>query len=851
MRNTDENIKKILEKISSTPSAEIEGDGSFEFEFSDKEGLVFSEGEPPLPEEKKPTEPPRTFETPHDVPEEFGLPDSFEVNAKYDTPSTPDVTSRIWTTYVPRFTEVSETYRMSDDKRPRPIPMAEKASPRIEKIEEPSHDLANPLDPTAELEGAAVAVVVERDNLTPDEDTESLSVFKFSEEEETEAPKRSAEEIEEDEIMNLLRPKSPETEEPEEVAEVVEEADLPLDEPASEQPEEYVMPDPDRAPVNVYDLTEPESEPLFTAPDGVEESEPTKRVRGEFTHATQRELFKDAFLDSIMSVKVRMISTLILAAVMLVFENLYIFGVDLASLLHMKSLPGALAIIDLLFAGCLFLISIPETVRAVRALFRGKATPELILSAGLIVIMGYTLTLALVPTSVYPLFGFIYATLCVSAIAASYYRTSADFTAFKLVSRNTEKRILDNKLTRTLPEENIALDGAVDEYKSRTARIFRAAFITDFYKRIAKSSEKTQNTLTSLAIAFGAALVVGAVAFFLPGGGIVSAMSALTLVFLLGSPAALLLTHKMSYCDAQSEAFSEESTFVGETAYHEYSDIDVIAFEDTEIFGTDDVNIKRFMLYGERDSMEKVMRQMSSLFAAVGGPLEYIFQNALDKRSHPASATVVELDGLSGEVDGRRIYAGTEEYMLRHDVKIPDGATRPEPQGTGTTKVMYAAEGGEVHAKFYIRYSFSEEFTMLLPELRRLGIVPLIYTRDPNVSSELLLSLTAGQDSIRIMKRLVAGAAETPIFRRVSAGLVTYGNKINAINMILLTKKYKRLANLLEKLEYYAVGAGALLGAVLSLAFASPIPSALAALWQIAIVAAYRIASKKIFRKDK
>ncbi len=843
MRATDENIKKILEKINNTPAPVDDGDGGLEIEFSDKEGLVFSEDEPPLPEEKRVTESPKSFDSPLDISEEFSLPESFEVNKKYDTPATPDVTSRIWTTYVPRFTEVSENYRMADDNRPRALPMGEKLPPRIEKIDDapPSDDA---LDPTAELDSSlSEAIIVERDNPTPDEDTESLSIFKFADGEESDGEKKTEEELEREEIIRLIPS----------AALAYEEAETANDESAEDEPSEtfeYVMPDPDIAPVKVYEIKDREEHTGYAVPDGVEDTEP-KKVRGEFTHQTQRDLFKDAFLDSLMSVRVRMIAMLILSFVMLVFENLSVFGVDVARLLHMEALPGALAIIDALFVACLFLLSIPETARAVKALLRGRATPELVLPIGFVVICAYALTLALVPTLSYSLFGFIYAAISVSAAAASYFRTSADFTAFKLASKNAEKRILESKLTRTLPEENIALDGAVDEYKSRTARIFRAAFITDFYKRIAKSSEKSSATVTALSIALGAAVVTGAVAFFLPGGGIVPAVSALTLVFLLGSPAALVLTHKLPYFDAQAEALSENSTAIGETAYHEYSDIDVIAFEDTEIFGTDDVNLKRFMLYGDRDNMEKVMRQMSSLFAAVGGPLEYIFQNALDKRSHPASFATVESDGISGEVDGVRIFAGTEEYMLRHDVKIPDGAARPESQGTGTTKIMYAAEDGEVYAKFYIRYSFSEEFTMLLPELRKRGIVPLIYTRDPNVSSELLLTLTAGQDSIRVMKRLVAGNEETPIFRRVSAGLVTYGNKINAINMILLAKKYKRLANTLSRLECYAVGAGALLGAVLSLALSSPIPSALLALWQIGLAVALRIASGRIFRKDK
>lgn len=843
MRSTDENIKRILEKINSAPAPTDDGKGGLELEFSDKDGLVFSEDEPPAPEEKKVVASVKSFDSPLDISEEFSLPESFEVNAKYNTPATPDVTGRIRTTYVPRFTEVSENYRMADDKRPRPEPAQEKTTTRVEKIERVEESSPDTLDPTAEIDTVpAVAVIVERDNPTPDEDTESLSIFKFSDGE-APAPKvKTEEELAREEIIRLIpsAAAAEPTPEPETADEQMPDAPV--------EAHEYIMPDPDTAPV-VYDSAAAGERPSFAAPDGVED-EPPKKARGEFTHQSQRDAFKDAFLDSLMSVRVRMISTLILAAVMLVFENLFLFGVDIAKILHIEMLPGALAIIDALFAGCLFLLSIPETVRAFRALFRGKALPELVLPLGLAIIVAYTVTLSLVPTVSYPLLGFVYATLSFFAVLGSYLKTDADFTAFKLSSRNAEKRILDNKLTRTLPEENIALDGAVDEYKSRTARIFRAAFITDFYKRIAKCSEKSRTTVLALAISLGSAVVMGAVLFFLPGGGIVPAMSALALVFLLGSPAALALTSKLPYSDAQKVALSEDSTAIGETAYHEYSDIDVITFNDTEIFGTDDVNLKRFMLYGDRDNMEKVMRQMSSLFAAVGGPLEYIFQNALDKRSHPASGAVVEPDGISGEVDGVRIYAGTEEYMLRHDVRIPDGAARPESQ-TGTTKVMYAAEGGEVYAKFYIRYSFSEEFTMLLPELRRQGIVPLIYTRDPNVSGELLLTLTAGQDSIRVMKLLTPYNEDEPIFRRISAGIVTYGNKINAINMILLAKKYKKLENNLKAPVYYAAGAGALLGAILSLVLTAPAPSAFLALWQIGLAVALRVVSKRIFRKDK
>ena len=339
-------------------------------------------------------------------------------------------------------------------------------------------------------------------------------------------------------------------------------------------------------------------------------------------------------------------------------------------------------------------------------------------------------------------------------------------------------------------------------------------------------------------------MVLALVTFFLPGGTPVLAVSAFALTYLLSVPAVAILDHKITYADSQRTALAEDSTAVGETAYLDYSGVDVVAFRDTEIFGPDDVNLKRFMLYGDRDSMEKAMRQMSSLFAVVGGPLDHIFSSALEKRCHPASSPIIETDGLSGDVDGRRIAAGTEEYMIRHGIRIPDGAVRQENGGIDTTKVMYASENGEVYAKFYIRYSFSEEFTSILPSLKESGIFPLIYTRDPNVSNELLRRLSAGADCMRVMKRLHHGDEDDPLYRRVSAGMVTYGDKLSAINMLLLSKKYVRISRIFGRIETASMAVGIVASAILSLAVASPIPSVAFGLWQILLASAVRLVSR-------
>ncbi len=742
--------------------------------------------------------------------------------------------AKIWTTYVPRFTDASENYRMKNDPRPRPVGIKSEVQTDLPVTEE-----LPAVDPTAEIEeDVEGAVIVDMSRASEPDSSDTLNVYKFSENEggESEKAERTLED-EQREINSLFsRPV------------VVEET--PVVEPESPEVEakEYELPDPDSEDSHMVDFSE--CEPVEDNPAGARDGADSS-VMGEFTLPIQRDGFKDRFLDTLMSVKIRLGATLLFSLALLAFEIFYYFGAFGKTLFSLPITPVTPAVLDYLAAAVTFALSLPELVRAFKYLVLGKLLPELMLPVSFTALTLYfAALLGNGNTPSYPMYGFLFSVMALATVLASYYRTDADFTAFKLISKNSEKQILDKKMTRELPEENMALDGIVDEYKSVLARFFRASFITDFFKSTAKTSETTSRSAVLIAVSFGAALVSGSVALFLMDG-LISAASVFTFVLMLASPTFAILSYKIAYRDSQRAIVGEDTTAVGETAYDEFSKVDVIAFDDTEIFGPDDVNLKRFMLYGDRDNMEKAMRQMCSLFSVVGGPLAAIFAGALDNRVRhaPAGNPEIETDGLSGDVGGSRISAGTEAYMRRHGVAIPEGAQTSE-MGIDTTKIMYASENGEVYAKFYIRYSFSEEFTMLLPSLKEEGITPLVYTRDPNVSNELFRTLTAGADSVRVMKKLSPKLEEEKLYGRVSAEIVTYGEKINAISALLAAKRHKKLVERLRVSELYAMGAGTALALLISILGIKGVPMLVFGLWHIAWCVVLRFVSKRALIRD-
>ena len=826
-------------------------DGGMVFEFDGDDFAAASEQVDTAPAAKPEPEPAK---------EEFSIPQVFAPDERYDTPPTEDISSKIRTPYVPRFTDASKNYRMKDDPRPRRAEPVRQSAPKVEVKDTADSQQTSPeveLDPTAEIVSVTKGVIVEMANPQKEENTETLNIYKFADPDKAEnEPTRDTDE-EERKLRRILFP-----DEEKEISAPDSEVDDALDDESEpdglsndESPcdgDEPSVPDPDGEDISVVDFSGGAKKKIEQIdPDGV--SEDGGRPKGgysEFTHRTQRDGFKDRFLDRLMSLRIRFCAAMLFLLCLVAYESLRAFGVISVGVLEGVEFSGALALFDLILCIAVCVFSIPEVVRSIAALFKGRATPELVLPVAFIINLAYLLVCSTGAYAEYQLYGSLLGVLSVCTILSTYHKVNADFAAFKMISQNKEKRILDRKMTRELPEENMALDGLIDEYKSRTVRIFRSGFVTDFFKRTALSAEQPRQTVIILSVCFGVSLVLGGVSFFV-AEGLLSMLSSMTLGFLLGAPAVSLMSHKLSYSRAQKAVVEEDSAVVGESALLDFSEIDVIAFEDNEIFGPDDVNLKRFMLYGDSDNMEQAMRQMCSLFGVIGGPLHYIFSNSLDHRMRitPASDPIIEEDGLSGDVGGKRISAGSEEYMRRHGIAIPEGAVRAEG-GIDTTKIMYAAEDGEVFAKFYVRYSFSEEFTMLIPTLKAEKIVPLIYTADPNVSHELCKMLSAGSDCMRVMKRLAPVCDDEKIYGRISAGMVTYGDKINAIDVLLLTKKYRRYLSAVSKAELYVMGAGLGCAAALAL-FVPSFWTASLVLWQGGVCAALGAALRFIFGKKK
>lgn len=833
------NIDDIVSGVKEALKAGELSEGKVRFEFIEAEeesvGLVFED----ITEEIAPAEKADTVDKSPEIKAEKA-----DENSETDTEN--PVSAGIWTTYVPRFTEVSESYRMKDNGAEE-----EKTQPRVNKeppIAVPEeNDAAEELDPTAEIETEGemgeATVVTSGNSASSDSDNVS-TVYKFDSEEQPAAEEELCDEVSEQEELS----EQVEQESLFDSFEENKEAEEEIFEASSEEKGPYVMPDPDSEPEKADLPAVKQAEAL----EIVDEQIAKKRKRSEYFSFSEKDGFLDGFLDSIMSLRVRIIAALVLSIMLLFVESSAFLGLDLVKFLHFEGIYGAMAIIALPFLVGVFLLVIPEVVYSFTALARKKLVPEIILSVSFAALLFYNLiVIFFVSSDDYPLFGFVYAVFAIAALVSAYYKKKADFAAFKVASAPGEKQVVDRKLTRNLPAEHSALDGKVEGYKSRTARVFKTSFVSDFSARSSLISENTPGNIMIFSIALGVSLVSAVVAFFIPGG-IVSAAITFAMVLMLSAPSFVILSHKIPFYQAMLEASRENSAVVGEQSFYDYSAVDVITFDDTEIFGREDVNLQRIMVYGRKENLPKALQQMSAIFTVVGGPLAYIFANALDRRVSPADNVSVESDGVIGEIEGVEVVAGSAEFMQARGIKIPHDPTN-DSSISQTTRIMYAAEGGEIYAKFYIRYMLSEDFTMILPILLDEGVKPLVYTRDPNINAGLFRSLTAGTDSIRVLKKQNLPEAEKRLYQRISLGMVSIGDKINIINTILLSKKYAAFQSKIALAELPAMIGGAMIGLLLAICGPTLLSSIVLSLWHIGWSAAMILIGKRVFglKKDK
>ncbi len=875
----NESIRTILERAEDrSASGEMRKvtteKGATEFLFEEqiyRQGLVF--------EEEMPAAPSGRSSVSKKAKEEFSLPSDIPASSA-DAPAASYVEEPLpaYHAYVPVFTEASEKYRMTGYTGTQKN-TAEPSVPSRKKevLKAPAVEVVASTDARTDISVTDVATDElpeknEEDIAAVHVRLEPLPAESYTPTMEEELTTERTQEDEKNEILRILYgdakdggaddttaiedvagsdeqilSASTDTLETKDTVYYDQGSDLHIGDAVQTNEEKKKVPDP------TYD-----DSPVWIPTDdtGVSSMQDKETARGKEKLYRQKEfqMYSDAtkhknrFLDILFAVRVRLIVCTGLMLLLAGLAMLPAFGLDVRSMLGLFDFKALPALIDAQLCLCVVAITLPELIKYCKQLFAKRPVLSILPIASGWFVFAYDIYVCFADITSYPLFGSLFALGYLSVILTTDLMQSAMFSAFKLISVKGGKTVIERVRTRDMERENMALDGAVDEYSSYTARMSKTTFVFDFFRRHREAVFDAGLLLLTLSVVAGCSLVTGVVAFFLNGGWF-GGLYRMTLVFLAGMPVAWVVCRPLSYWCAQRCCFCQDSASIGEESLFSYNDIDVVTYTDTEVFGEGDVSMKRVLIYGDKSRLPVALRRMASLFLAAGGPLSALFANTLDRRPLPASHLSIELDGIRGVTEGCTVHAGTAEYMCRQGFTVPESSRQDT---TGTTRVLYLAEGGVVYAKFIFRYAFSEAFSQLIPVFKKMGIVPLVYTCDPNITRELLCALTTGEDVIREMH--VSSPTDTEqMHTSISAGMVTLGDKGTAVQMLFLSKEYTRFQHRMGRVYLGQALVGILIGALFAFV---PALSRLSALpwiagWQVAWCAATVMISTQKFSLRK
>lgn len=153
---------------------------------------------------------------------------------------------------------------------------------------------------------------------------------------------------------------------------------------------------------------------------------------------------------------------------------------------------------------------------------------------------------------------------------------------------------------------------------------------------------------------------------------------------------------------------------------------------DRDIFPAGTVHLNGIKVYGE--NIGKVVSYAATMARRSGSGIANVFDDLLQSQGETvqsvADFSFSEYGGYSGVIHGETVALGVERYLRHLQVKLPKSGR--------VSNLLFLAADGELIAAFPLEYPVIGTVDWAIHNLRRNRIVPVLASRDPNLTPTLL-----------------------------------------------------------------------------------------------------------------
>ncbi len=577
----------------------------------------------------------------------------------------------------------------------------------------------------------------------------------------------------------------------------------------------------------------------------MKEDESLLAANGEYVSRNQIESILSKYVNEEKQLGIRFFLSVVLSVLLLVFENLPLFGISRFSLFGITPVVSALLDIGLLLAVCFLAFDAwKEGFSEIASLKIGESG-LLVLSLLLSFLFGlFNLYAGLDLLCALPAALFVSVSLYLRRM-----RCKDEVITFTELCKSGDKLAAEDIPAVYASEESAALDKHIKD----VVRIKKVGFVNGYFRRMRKKSEDLSLHGLLLIIGLAGTVLITILYAFLKKDSTQAHVVSLAFYLLFPLLSTILLTaRKIPFHHLVACADEMGTAVIGESSAEDYAAVDAICFEDVEAYPSRKVRVRQIKIY-ENGKLDDVLYYMASVFSILGGPLDGVFRVSAAELGISENITLLSsaADGFEACVDGVRISAGKSTFFPKEKIyAYYDGGDAFE-EDCGNISVMYVSVDGVINAKFCIEYTVSHQFERNAARLRRYKVAPLLRSFDPNISNLLLLrTLHNPSLQIRAVRKRVDQLydfAES----RIDSGLISTRGSKELLKTLFLCQGYRRACRIGRILKMAAVPINLFLGflvsATLSPLFFSVYVAALQLFW---LLPPY-ITSRIYFQKRK
>lgn len=175
----------------------------------------------------------------------------------------------------------------------------------------------------------------------------------------------------------------------------------------------------------------------------------------------------------------------------------------------------------------------------------------------------------------------------------------------------------------------------------------------------------------------------------------------------------------------------------GWQAVRQFGEPDALAVDMADLYPDESMLLHGIKTFSNTHIDEAILTA-ASLAVRAGGPLAMIFRRIIENKEellYEVDSLVYEQGmGLSGWVDGRRVFVGNGRLLQNHGVDVPSADYEARYAKDGR-RLVYLAIAGQLSAMFVVSYLPDPEIQSALQYLCRSRVTLLVRSCDPNITA--------------------------------------------------------------------------------------------------------------------